>query len=254
MEQHRSLIHFWSWLDVVVLFATMATGAALCWLGRAVAQKMMVLPLLGLYEALISVLLFTLALQPVPNYHYFTWYWITSIGENVLLAGLAIEVTCALLPWKLLAAAWCSALAVVMLLSVGAAMPAHAEEKLLNASLCGDFVSGLALVLLLYFPGVKIPKPLQFVIAAILLTAGVHAIGTFSWMHGDLEPFTAAALPLSSLAGLVLMLAGSLTDGSKLRWLARNKEVASDRHVVTRASNSRTSTLALKLRLATRYR
>lgn len=207
---NQLLIHFWSWLDVVVLFATVASGAALCLIGRAPRPRLMVLPLFGLYQAVMSVLLFAIALQPVPNHNYWLGYWYGSIGENVLLCLLAIELTCNLLPKKQLAMAWCAALALLMVLSVGASMPARTEAKLMNATMAGDFTSGLVLVALLYATGIRISRPYQFIVAGVLVPAGVHALGTLKWMHGDLAPIAAAALPMSSLAGLVLMLAASV--------------------------------------------
>lgn len=226
--EHSRLIDLWSVLDVVLLFSTIIAGAALCWLGRTVTPRMMVLSIYGLYQLLMGCALFVVALQPVPNYHYFTWYWLTSIGENVLLSLLAMEITCALLPRKQSAAAWCAALAVLMVLSIGASMPARAEAKLMNATMAGNFVSGLTLIVLLYFPSVKIPRSLKFVISGILATAGVHAVGTFHWMHGELASFTAAALPISSLAGLALMLAGCVAGRGWFTWQVSTD--ASNRH------------------------
>jgi hypothetical protein len=213
--EHRSLISFWTVLDVIVLFATLAAGAALCRLGRAVSPKMVVLPLFGLYQACSSVVLFAVACQPVPNHAYFLAYWYSAIGENVMLVLLAIELICSLLPRKQLVTAWCAALSVLMVLSVGGSMPVHVEAKLLNTALAGNFTSGLALIALAYAPGIRISRSYQCIIAAVVVTAGVHALGTFHWMHGELATYTAAALPLSSLAGLVLMLSAAVIARSE---------------------------------------
>jgi hypothetical protein len=242
----RSLLAHWSTFDVVTLALTVVTSSALFVSGRAARRGLACLPIFGLWQLVANLALFLTALMPVPNFAYFYVYSYSGIGENAILCFLSIEVTATLIPKKQFATFWCMALATLMLLSIGSALPARYQDRIFNATLAGDCLAGLALVAVLYFPAVKIPRPFQIIISGILVTAGIHALGTFKWLHGDLAPVTAAAIPLASLAGLALMLVGSLTGSSKRPWLAQNKEISADHTVLTTDSKGHTLTLALK--------
>jgi hypothetical protein len=207
--EHPSLIHFWSVLDLITLWLTVIAAGALCLLGRALRPKLTILPICALWQLIANVALFFIALRPVPNRAYWYGYHYAGIGENLLLIGLAVELTAALLPRKQFALGWCMALATLALLSIGSVLPARRESAILNATMAGDMLAALTLVALLYFPNVKIPRSLQFVIAGILTPAAIHAMCAFHWLQaGKLAAFAAALLPISSLAGLLLMLAG----------------------------------------------
>jgi hypothetical protein len=220
----KSLMSTWSALEVVTLSLTVITAGAVWLSGRSLRPNLGLLPICGLWQLIANVVIFLVALKPVPNPGYWYAYNYSGIGENLLLVGLAIELTAALLPLKQFAIGWCLALATLMLLSIGSVLPARREAAIFNATLAGDMIAALSLVALLYFPSVKIPRPHQFVIAGILLPAAIHAMATFRWLQvGELAGFAAAALPMSSLAGLLLMLAASVIARRQQISDARNK-------------------------------
>jgi hypothetical protein len=204
----QSLVSYWSGLQVVTLIATIACGAAVCLLGRELRPKLTLIPICGLWQLIANVALFCVALGPVPNHYYWFAYQNAGIVENVLLTFLSIEIAAALLPKKQFAAAWCAALAVLSILSIGSVLPTRNELAIFNATMAGDCIAALVLTMLLFFPSVQISRPYGFIMTGVLLPAGIHALSTFQWLNGDLSAFAANALQFSSLAGLMLFLAG----------------------------------------------
>jgi hypothetical protein len=226
----KSLIATWSILDLVTLSLTVIASGALCLLGRSMRPKLSILSICGLWQLIANLALFWIALKPTPNHTYWLGYNYAGIGENLLLIGLAVELTTLLLPMQQFAVGWCMALAMLAILSIGSVLPARRESAILNATMAGDMIAALCLVALFYFPSVKIPRSHQLVIAGILVPASVHAMCAFRWLQvGTLAAFAAAALPLSSLAGLLLMLAGCVAGkAGRITWIVSRRSASSD--------------------------
>jgi hypothetical protein len=176
--------------------------------------------ILGLYEAAANAAEFLVALQPVPNRGYWYAYSYGQIGESLLSCLLAIEITSLLLPRKQFALAWCGGIATLVAMSLGNTLPPRREAALLNASLACDFICALVLVALLWIDRLKPPHHLRFIIAGVLLPAGFHALCAVDWLNRGLSPAVQSILPLASLAGLILLFLGSITNSSQqmARW------------------------------------
>lgn len=205
----RALISFWSARDIAVLFATIASGSAVCLAAGRPRPRLALLSIYGLYEAVLNVTLLCVALGPVPNHAYFIAYWYGNAGENLLSCLLAVELVSVLLPSrKKFMLAWSGGLALLLVLSIGSTLPARSEAALLNASLASDFIASLVLTVLLWFDQIRPPRQFRWIIAGVLVPAAVHAICAVQWLKTALSPAIQAALPLGSLAGLLLFLIG----------------------------------------------
>lgn len=206
----KSLVSYWSWREIAVLFTTVAVGVVVWLSGRALLPRLTLVPIFALYEALLNLMLFGVALWPVPNHGYWYAYSYGAIAENFLLIMLAIEITCAILPAKRVAQAWSTGLALIAILSIGASLPARTNVAVLNVTLAGDFIASLVLLSLLYFPNLRWPAGYRQIIAGVVLPSSVHAASAIHWLRYDLTAFIQAVLPLASLAGLVLFMVGQL--------------------------------------------
>jgi len=207
----KRLVSYWSAREIVVLFATVALGVVIWLSGRTLWPRLALVPIYALYEALLNLMLFAVALWPVPNYGYWYAYSYGAIAENFLLILLAIEITCAILPAGRLVQAWTVALALLAILSMGSSLPAQTNEAILNVTLAGDFIASLVLLSLLYFHNVKLPVGYRLIIAGVVLPSALHAASAIHWLHNDLTAMVQAVLPLSSLAGLMLFMAGQIS-------------------------------------------
>lgn len=207
----RNLVSYWSWREIAVLFTTVAVGAAVGLLGRALRPRLTLVPVFGAYQLLLNLMLFLVALRPVPNH----WYWVAwsygGIVENALLVLLSIEITCVILPAKWIATAWSVALALLAILSIGSSLPARSDAAVLNATIAGDFIAALVLLSLLYFPDLHWPAGYRQIVAGIAVPAAIHAAFAIHWQRHELTALVQAALPLASLTGLVLLLTGQIT-------------------------------------------
>jgi hypothetical protein len=206
----KSLVSYWSWREIAVLFTTVAVGLVLWLSGRALRPRLTLVPIFALYQALLNLMLFAVALWPVPNYGYWYAYSYGVIAENFLLVLLAMEITCAILPAKKVAQAWSTALALIAILAIGNALPARTNEAVLNVTLAGDFIASLVLLSLLYVRNLRWPAGYRLIIAGVVLPSAIHAASAIHWLHNDLTGLVRAVLPLASLAGLVLFMVGQL--------------------------------------------
>jgi hypothetical protein len=205
----KTLFSFWGARDIIVLVATMVSGIAVCLTGRRLRPVMTVLPIFGLYAALLNAVLLIVAFRPVPNHSYFLAYWYGNAGENLLSCLLAVEISSVLLESrKQFMLAWSGGLALLLVLSIGSTLPARSEQALLSASLAADFICGLVLIALLYFETINPPHQVRWIIAGVLVPAGINAACAIQWLKSSLSPAIQAALPIGSLAGLLLFLAG----------------------------------------------
>lgn len=236
----KRLVSYWSWREIVVLFATVALGVVVWLSGRALWPRLALVPIYALYEALLNLMLFAVALWPVPNYGYWYAYSYGAVAENFLLILLAIEITCVVLPAKRLVQAWTTALALIAILSMGSSLPARTDEAVLNVTLAGDFISSLVLLSLLYFHHVKWPAGYRLIIAGVVLPSAVHAASAIHWLRNDLTDFVRAVLPVSSLAGLVLFLIGQI----RARRQQKKDYEALLKHVAEATANRDTTAVA----------
>jgi hypothetical protein len=236
----KSLVSYWSWREIAVLFTTVAVGLVVWRSGRALLPRLALVPIFALYQALQNLMLFTVALWPVPNYWYWYAYSYGVIAENFLLILLAIEITCAILPAKKVAQAWSTGLALIAILSIGNALPARTNEAVLSVTLAGDFIASLVLLSLLYFRNLRWPAGYRLIIAGVVLPSAIHAASAIHWLRYDLTGLIRAVLPLSSLAGLVLFLVGQHMAKREQR---RNYEALLD-HVAAASGSSDGTTAA----------
>jgi hypothetical protein len=204
----NNLVSFWSWREIAVLFTTTAVGARVWLSGRALRPRLTLVPIFALYEALLNVMLFLIALRPVPNHSYWLAWSYGGIAENCLLILLAIEITCVMLPAKVIAGAWSIGLSLLAILSIGRSVPARTDAAVLNVTLAGDFIAALVLLSLMYFRDLKWPTGYRQIIAGVILPAAIHAASAIHWQHYGLTALIQAVLPLASLAGLVLFMVG----------------------------------------------
>jgi len=237
----KRLVSYWSGREIAVLFATVALGFVIWLSGRALWPRLVLVPIFALYEALLNLMLFVVALWSVPNYGYWYVYSYGSIAENFLLILLAIEITCAILPAKRLAQAWTTALALLAILSIGSSLPARTDTAVLNVTLAGDFISSLVLLSLLYFHNVKWPAGYRLIIAGVVLPSAIHAASAIQWLRYDLTALVQAILPLSSFAGLVFFMAGLISAKKDQR---KNYE-ALLKHVAAATANRDTTAVIL---------
>lgn len=232
----RNLLSYWSWREIAVLFTTMAVGGAVGLLGHALRPRLTLVPIFGAYQLLLNLMLFLVALRPVPNH----WYWVAwsygAIAENSLLILLSIEITCVILPAKWIATAWSIGLGLLAVLSVGSALPARTDTAVLNVTIAGDFIAALVLLSLLYFRDLHWPVGYRQIIAGIVVPAAIHAASAIHWLHNDLTGVVQAVLPLASLAGLLLFMTGQLTAKREHR---RNYEALLN-HLAAAAANRET--------------
>jgi hypothetical protein len=204
----KNLVSYWSWREFAVLFTTAAVGAAVWLSGRALRPRLTLVPIFALYEALLNVMLFLVALRPVPNHSYWLAWSYGAIAENCLLVLLAIEITCVMLPAKAIAGAWSIGLSLLAILSISKSLPAQNNAAVLNVTLAGDFIAALVLLSLTYFRDLKWPTGYRLILAGVILPAAVHAASAIYWQRYELNALIQAALPLASLAGLVLFMVG----------------------------------------------
>jgi hypothetical protein len=205
------LVSYWSGREIAVLFATVALGVVIWLSERALWPRLTLVPVFALYEALLNLMLFAVALWPVPNYGYWYAYSYGAVAENFLLILLAIEITCAILPTKKLSQAWTTALALIAILSIGSSLPARTDAAVLNVTLAGDFIASLVLLSLLYFHNLRWPAGYRLIIAGVVLPSAIHAASAIHWLRNDLTDLVRAVLPLSSLGGLVLFMLGQIS-------------------------------------------
>jgi hypothetical protein len=236
----KSLVSYWGWREIAVLFTTVAAGVVVFVSGRALVPRLTLVPIYALYQALLNLMLFAVALWPVPNRGYWPAYSYGAIAENFLLILLAIEITCALLPAKRVVQAWTTGLALLALLSIGSSLPARTDVAVLNATLAGDFIASLVLLSLLYFRDLRWPAGYRQIVAGVVLPSSVHAACAIHWQRYDLTAFIQAVLPLSSLAGLVLFIVGQV---SAKRAQKRDYEALLN-HVAAASANRHTSAVA----------
>ena len=236
----RNLLSYWSWREIAVLFTTMAVGVAVGLLGNVLRPRLILVPIFGAYQLLLNLMLFLVALRPVPNYWYWPAWSYGGIVENCLLILLAIEITCVMLPAKWIASAWSIGLALLAILSVGSALPARTDAAVLNVTIAGDFIAALVLLSLLYFRDLHWPVGYRLIIAGIVVPAAIHAASAIHWLHHDLTAVVQVVLPLASLGGLVLFMTGQLTAKREHR---RNYE-ALLRHVATATAGRGPSTVS----------
>lgn len=239
----RNLLSYWSWREIAVLLITMAVGAAVWLSGRALRPRLTLVPIFALYEALLNLMLFLIALRPVPNHSYWVVWSYGSIAENSLLILLAIEITCVLLPAKAIVCAWSIGLSLLAILSIGHSLPARNDAAVLNVTLAGDFIAALVLLSLMYFRDLKWPTGYRQIIAGVILPAAVHAASAVYWQRFELNAVIQAILPLSSLAGLVLFLTGQ--HGAKREQKRRYEELL--RYLAAGSGNSESSTAAYRV-------
>lgn len=243
----KRVVSYWSWREIVVLFTTVAVGLFIWLSERALWPRLTLVPIFALYEALLNLMLFVIALWPAPNYGYWYAYSYGAIAENFLLILLAIEITCAILPAKRLVQAWTTALALIAILSIGSSLPARTDAAVLNVTLAGDFIASLVLLSLFYFRNVPWPTGYPLIIAGVVLPSAIHAASAIDWLRNDLTELVRAVLPLSSLAGLVLFMIGQISARREQR---KNYEAMLS-HVAALTANSDTNTVIHKVRSET---
>ncbi|HEY7405618.1 MAG TPA: hypothetical protein VIB39_18990 [Candidatus Angelobacter sp.] len=157
-----------------------------------------------------NLMLFLIALWPVPNHAYWLAWSYGGIVENFLLILLAIEITCVMLPAKAIATAWSIGLSLLAIFAIGSSLPARSNAAVLSITLAGDFIAALVLLSLLYFRNLHWPTGYRQIIAGVILPAAIHAVCASHWQRYQLTALIQAALPLASLTGLVLFMVGQL--------------------------------------------
>ncbi len=206
----RSLISYWNAGDVIVLLATMASGLALLPAERLLRPRMRFISILGLWQAASSVVLFAVALRPVPNHTYFLAYCYAGMGENLLSILLAAQITSVLSPQCRLVLAWCGAPALLLAIAIAEAVPVRSEATMLNLSISANCCAGLVLVALLFFDQIRPPRSFRWLIAGVLTPASINAACQIQWISSELSPAIRAIMPMASLVGLLLLLSGCI--------------------------------------------